>query len=137
VFLRIVVGVLLLLHGVIHAIMAVVPNTKDAEPAVATFFSGSAGAWLTSRLSGSTLKIIAVVLAIAAAIGFFLAGLAMFDRLVPHAWWRTLAIVSSVVSLFLCALFWNRYLIAGPVVALGIIVVVGILHWPTESILGY
>ena len=47
------------------------------------------------------------------------AGLAMFGILLPHDWWRALAIASSVVSLVLCALFWNTYLIVGPVVAVG------------------
>ena len=136
-FLRILVGVLLLLHGLIHAVLAVVPNPRAAEPVVATFFSGFAGSWLTSRLSGTTLKTVAIVLAIVAGVGFFLAGLAVFDRLVPHDWWRTLAIASSVVSLLLCLLYWNTYLIAGVVVALGIIVVLGILRWPAEAVLGY
>jgi len=137
VFLRILIGVLLLLHGLIHAVLAVVPNPKAAEPVVATFFSGFAGSWLTNRLSGGTLKTIAIVLAVVAGVGFFLAGLAMFDRLVPHDLWRILAIASSVVSLLLCLLFWNTYLIAGPVAALGIIVVLGLLRWPTEAVLGY
>ncbi|HUW13651.1 MAG TPA: hypothetical protein VM537_28265 [Anaerolineae bacterium] len=136
-FLRILIGALLLLHGAIHAVLAVVPNPNAAEPVVATFFSGFAGSWLTSRLSGTTLKTIAIALAVVAAVGFLLAGLAMFDRLVPHTWWRTLAIVSSVVSLLLCLLFWNTYLIAGVVVALGVVVVLGILRWPAEAILGY
>ena len=88
-------------------------------------------------LSVGTLQIIAIVLAVIAGIGFIAAGLAMFDILLPHGWWRALAIASSVVSLILCALFWNAYLIVGPVVAIGIIVVVGFVHWPTEAILGY
>ena len=135
--LRTLIGVLLLLHGVIHGILAVIPNPNANEPVAATFFSGFAGPWLTGRLSGSTLRTIAIALAVLAGVGFLLAGLAMFDRLVPHDWWRTLAIASSVVSMVLCLLFWNNYLIVGPVVALGIIVALGFVHWPTEALLGY
>lgn len=88
-------------------------------------------------LSGRALRTIAIVLAVIAGAGFIAAGLAMFGILLPHDWWRALAIASSVVSLVLCALFWNTYLIVGPVVAVDIIVVVGILQWPAEAALGY
>jgi uncharacterized membrane protein YhiD involved in acid resistance len=136
-FLRILIGILLVLHGVIHAILAVVPNPSSDKPVAATFFSEWAGQWLRDLLSGSALQVIAIVLAAIAGIGFLAAGLAMFDVLLPHGWWRALAIAASVVSLVLCALFWNTYLIVGPVVAIGIIVVVGLLRWPTEAMLGY
>ena len=136
-FLRILIGVLLILHGLIHVILAVMPNPNAAKPAAATFFSEWASTWLLGALSARTVQIIAIVLAVIAGVGFFAAGLAMFDVLLPHDWWRALAIASSVVSLVLCALFWNAYLIVGPVVAVGIIVVVGFLHWPAEALLGY
>ena len=89
-FLRILLGVLLVLHGVIHGVLAVVPNPNAAQPAVATFFSEWAGQWLRGMLSGSALQIIAIVLAVIAGAGFIAAGLAMFDFLLPHDWWRAL-----------------------------------------------
>jgi hypothetical protein len=137
VFLRILIGVLLVLHGVIHGILAMLPNPSVAKPVAATFFSEWASPWLRGMLSGSALQILATVLAAIAGVGFLAAGLAMFDILLPHDWWRALAIASSVVSLILCVLFWNTYLIVGPVVAIGIIVVVGLIQWPTEGMLGY
>ena len=136
-FLRILIGILLLLHGVIHDILAVLPNPDAAKPVAATFFSEWARSWLQSGLSGRTLQTIAIVLAVIAGVGFFAAGLAMLDFFLPHDWWRALAIASSAVSLVLCALFWNVYLIVGPVVAVGIIVTLGFVHWPTEAALGY
>jgi hypothetical protein len=114
-----------------------VPNPNAAEPVAATFFSEWAAPWLRGTLSGKTLQMIAIVLAVIAGVGFFAAGLAMFDVLLPHDWWRALAVASSVVSLIPCALFWNAYLIVGPVIAIGIIVAPGFLHWPTEAVLGY
>jgi hypothetical protein len=137
VFLRVLIGVLLVLHGVIHGILAMLPNPSAAKPVAATFFSEWASPWLRGMLSGSALQILATVLAAIAGVGFLAAGLAMFDILLPHDWWRALAIASSVVSLILCVLFWNTYLIVGPVVAIGIIVVVGLIQWPTEGMLGY
>ena len=136
-FLRILIGVLLVLHGIIHGILAVIPNPDAAEPVAATFFSGWARPWLQSGLSGRAVQIVAIALAVIAGVGFLAAGLAMFDRILPHDWWRVLAITSSVVSLVLCALYWNIYLIVGPVVAVGIIVMLGFVQWPTEAVLGY
>ena len=136
-FLRILIGVLLMLHGAIHGILAVIPNPDAAKPVAATFFSEWASSWLQSGLSGRTLQIIAIALAVIAGVGFVAAGLAMFDLVLPHDWWRALAIASSAVSLVLCVLFWNVYLIVGPVVAVGIIVALGFVHWPTEAVLGY
>jgi MFS family permease len=137
VFLRILIGVLLLLHGVIHCILAASPNPGSAEPVAATFFSEWASPWLRGMLSGRALQTVAIVLAVMAGVGFIAAGLAMFGILLPHDWWRALAIGSSVVSLVLCVLFWNVYLVVGPVVAIGTIVAVGFIQWPTEAILGY
>jgi hypothetical protein len=136
-FLRILIGVLLLVHGVIHWLLAVMPNPKADKPVAATFFSEWAGVWLQSVLSAGTLQMIAMVLAVLAGLGFFAAGLAMFDALLPHDWWRALALASSLASLILCLLYWNTYLIVGPLVAIGIIVVVGLIQWPTEAVLGY
>ena len=136
-FLRILIGVLLVLHGVIHGILAVIPNPDAAKPIAATFFSEWARSWLLGGLSGRTLQTIALALAVIAGVGFFAAGLAVFDFILPHNWWRALAIASSVVSLALCALFWNVNLIVGPVVTVGIIVALGFVHWPTEAALGY
>lgn len=86
---------------------------------------------------GDALQVIVLVLTVIAGIGFIAAGLAMFDVLLPHHWSRALAVAASVVSLVLCILFWNSYLIVGPVVAVGIIVVVGLLRRPTEAMLRY
>ena len=135
--LRILIGVLLVLHGLVHGILAVMPNPNAAKPVAATFFSEWANPRLRRLLSGRALQTLATVLAVIAGAGFIAAGLAMFDVLLPHDRWRALAIASSVVSLVLCALFWNRYLVVGVAVAVGIIVALGVLHWPTEALLGY
>ena len=136
-FLRILIGVLLVLHGLIHGILAVLPNPDAAKPVAATFFSEWARPWLQSGFSDRTLQMIAIALAAIAGVGFLTAGLALFGLILPHDWWRALAIASSVVSLVLCVLFWNVYLIVGPVVAVGIIVALGFVHWPAEAALGF
>ncbi|NIV33964.1 MAG: hypothetical protein GWN58_32320, partial [Anaerolineae bacterium] len=94
-------------------ILAVLPNPEADQPVAVTFFSEWAAPWLRGLLSGSAFQVIALVLAVIAGIGFIAAGLALFDVLLPHDWWRALAVAASVVSLILCILFWNTYLIVG------------------------
>jgi hypothetical protein len=103
--LGILIGVLLILHGLIHGVLAVMPNPNATKPVAATFFSERANPWLRGTLSSRALQATAIVLAAGAGAGFISAGLAMFGFLLPHDWWRALAIASSVVSLMLCALF--------------------------------
>jgi hypothetical protein len=64
-----------------------------------------AASWLRGGLSGRALQTIAIALAAIAGIGFFAAELAMFGFILPHDWWRALAIASSAASLPLCVLF--------------------------------
>jgi hypothetical protein len=137
VFLRVAIGVLLVVHGVIHAVLGVIPNPETDKAVVGTFFSDWAGSWLLGGLADGPVRAIAIVLSALGAVGFVASGLAMLDYVVPHEWWRVLAIASSVGSLLLGVLFWNRNLIVGPVVAVGIIVALALVHWPTEAALGY
>jgi hypothetical protein len=135
--LRVVIGVLLVLHGIIHGILAVIPNPDAPKPVAATFFSHWARPWLQRILSTKGVQTLSILMAVLAGVGFLAAGLAMFDLLLPHDWWRALSVAASVVSVALCALYWHTYLIAGPAVAVGVIVALVLLRWPTETILGY
>ena len=118
-----VLAIFLILHAVVHIILAMAPNPDAAEPVFATFFTKS---WL---LPGSGRHYFAYLLAAAAAIGFVMTGLSLLDILVPIEWWRGLAIVSSLVSLLLLVLFWNRYLVIGVVIDVLVLVVVFFTNW--------
>lgn len=129
--LKTVVAIFLILHGLVHAILAMVPDPDAAEPVFASFFSRS---WLLSSLglSDSTGKLLAIILAALATIGFVLSGLALLDILVPFDWWTSLAVVSAVVSLLLLVLFWHTYLIIGILIDLVVLVVVIFTDWTPE-----
>jgi hypothetical protein len=109
-----IVALLLVLHGLVHAILAAVPNPSAPDQGFANFFPGF-GSWLLTRagLSEPAGKTLAIVLAVAATLGFVAAGLALLGVLVPFDWWRALAIASAVVSLVLVVIFWDLYLIVG------------------------
>ena len=115
-----IVAIFLILHGLVHAILAMVPNPNEPEAGFATFFSQS---WLLSGLGlpESVGRPIAIFLAAVATIGFIAAGLALLNILVPFEWWRTLAIASAVVSLLLLVVFWNTYLIVGILIDIAIL----------------
>jgi hypothetical protein len=63
--------------------------------------------------------------------------------LVPHEWWRMLAIVSAVVSLIALVLFWNAFIYLFPhkvgAIAVNVAVLVGLLwaNWPSEADIGF
>jgi hypothetical protein len=124
---KIFVALFLILHGLVHIILALVPSPGADEPVFATFFSNS---WL--GLSESAGKPLAFILAALATVGFVAAGLGLLDFLVPFDWWRTLAAVSAVVSLLLLVIFWHPYVIVGLLIDVLILVVVLFTDWPPE-----
>ena len=79
----------------------------------------------------------------AAFVGFIAAALGLFGWLVPHELWRTLAVVSAVISLVGLALFWNSLAALFPnkigAIAVDIAVLEGLLalNWPTETGIGF
>ena len=129
--LKIIVAIFLILHGLVHAILAMSPNPNAAEAVFATFFSRS---WLLSGLglSETACRMVAILLATIATVGFVAAGLALLDTLVPFDWWPTLAIVSAVVSLFLLVIFWHRYLVVGVLIDIVILVALLLFNWTPE-----
>ena len=112
--LKTILTTFIILHGLVHTILAMVPNPRTPEPRFADFFPGF-GSKLLARLgfSESATKTSAIVLSVVATLGFVATGLARWSILVPFDWWRALAIGSAAVSLFLLVIFWDLYLIVG------------------------
>ncbi len=128
---KIIVALFLILHGLVHGILAMVPKPDAAEPVFATFFSNS---WLLRRvgLADSAGRPLAFILAALATGGFVAAGLGLLDFLVPFDWWATLAAVSAVVSLSLLIIFWHPYVIVGVVIDVVVLVVVLFTNWAPD-----
>ena len=126
-----IVAIFLILHGLVHAILAMVPNLHAPEAGSSRFFFRS---WLLSGLGlpESAGKTFAIILSATATIGFIATGLALLDFLVPFDWWRTLAIASAAVSLLLLVIFWNSYLIVGIVIDIVILVIGIFTNWTPE-----
>jgi hypothetical protein len=136
--LRTIISLVLLVHGIGH-IMAFFPalNISSTE----TWHHRS---WLLTSFVGDTAsRVISIILFGAAFIGFIAAGLGLIDWLVPHDSWRTLAIVSAVISLVALGLFWNSFASFFPnkigAIVVNVAVLLGLLisNWPTEADLGF
>jgi hypothetical protein len=88
-------------------------------------------------------RVISIILIGAVLIGFIGAALGLFGWLVPHEFWRTLALVSAVISLVALILFWNSFaaLFANKIgaIAVNVAVLWGLFwaNWPLEADIGY
>ena len=135
--LRALVAVVLFIHGIGH-VMGVLPAFGLSTE------GWHSRSWLLTPILGETIsRILSVILFLLALIGFIASSLALLGWLVPHDWWRTLALVSAVISIVTIVLFWNAFVTFFPnkVGALGVDIAVLVcllaLNWPTEAMLGY
>jgi len=136
--LRALIAVVLFIHGIGH-IMGVIPALQLLD--VKGWNSHS---WLLTPLIGEAAsRILSAILFLIALVGFVGSALALLGWLVPHDWWRPLALVSAVISLITVVLFWNAFiaLVPNKVGALGVniavLVCLLVLNWPTEADIGF
>jgi hypothetical protein len=120
---RIMIGVLLMIHGFAHWQITTGWGKLTADSAVLRGVGMADGA-LASL--GTALWVVALL-------SFNLAGIGVF---VGQGWWRTLAIGAAVISLLVMALFWQPSFIIGAVVDVGVLVALLWAHWPTPALLG-
>jgi hypothetical protein len=142
---RAIIAFVFAFHGVGHA-MGIIPalGIVNVEGLSQGFKNWSSRSWLLTNLLGEPVsRIVCIVLYGAALIGFIGAALALLGWLVPHDWWRTLAVVSSVISLAALLLFWDALIFLFPhkigALAINVATLVCLLalNWPTEADLGF
>lgn len=134
--LRIVIALVLIVHGIGHS-LGWFPAFGWAKAE-----HWSEQSWLLSNILGpSATRWIGITIWLVALVGFLAAGLGLFGILVPATWWRTLAVVSAIVSLVGLALFWNAFPgLLNKVGAIGVDVaaLVALLwaRWPPAEMVG-
>lgn len=137
---RIVVGAVLLLHGLGHggglgAIVWIV-----ARPETKTGGWTAARSWVLPRLSPRAATVIASTVWIVSLVGFVAAALAFWGILLPIDAWRPIAVASAVVSLTGIVTFLGNWpifnTVAAIVVDVAVLVAVLVLDWPTAAITG-
>lgn len=121
---KIIFGLFLIAHGLVHAGLAAAPNPDDPESKPGAFFTSPERSWLLSKLelSAAVVQWIGILLVAVATLGFVLAGLGVFGLPGLSEIWRTLSVVSAGVSLLLLVLFWHLWLIVGVLLDIGILV---------------
>ena len=136
--LRIIIALVFFVHGVGHA-MGIIPALRPADVK-----GWSSRSWLLTPVVGEAAsRIISAILFLAAMLGFLAATLALMGWLVPHDFWRTLAVVSAAISLVAIGLFWNAFVSLIPnkvgaiAVDIAVLVCLLVLNWPSEADIGF
>ena len=133
-----IIGIFLIAHGLVHAILAAAPIPNDPAPRPGAFFTAPARSWLLSKLGASEAvgQWTGIVLVVMATIGFILAGMGVLGVPGLSAIWRTTAVISAALSLLLLIIFWHSWLIVGVLIDVVILVSLLWLNWPSQSLMG-
>lgn len=115
---RNVLGGFIAAHGVMHAMLL---NTPRPESGVGNFVTRGGEIPLLNALGlgASAVEFVGAALMLAAAAGLLLAAL-MFVR--RSRGWEGALMASSALSIASLLLFWNDWMIMGPVIGLGLMV---------------
>jgi hypothetical protein len=120
--LRIVVGLLLIIHGFAHWQITTGWGSRTAE-----------SSWLLGNMGAGALHSLATLLWVVALLAFVATGLVLFAGV---GFWRLMAVVASVLSLLVITLFWQPNMVLGAAVDVGILVALLWVHWPTPQMIG-
>ncbi|MBY8999585.1 MAG: hypothetical protein KGD64_01600 [Candidatus Heimdallarchaeota archaeon] len=131
----ILIGILLILHGLIFIMFLVYVKLPEENQ----YFGWSRKSWLLDKILGEkVIKIIGLVLWSFIIGGFVASGIVL---LTGSDVWSLLTIITSFVSLLSFLLFWPdlqpkpKNFILGPIIAVGVIIALLIFQWPTAAIL--
>ena len=136
--LKIALGIFIIAHGLVHAILAIAPNPADADAKPGAFFTTTERSWLLPQLGLSTSAVqwIGIILVVLSTLGFVLAGLGIFGVAGLSLIWRTLAVFSSCISLLLLILFWHPWLPVGVLIDIAILIALLWAKWPPIDLIG-
>ena len=136
---KIIIGLFLIAHGLVHVGLAAAPDPKESESKPGAFFTAPQRSWLLPQLGlkPAAIRWIGILLVVFTTLGFVLAGLGVFGVPGLAELWRTIAVVSAVLSLLLLLLFWHPWIILGVLIDVGIIFSLVWADWPSPALIGY
>jgi magnesium-transporting ATPase (P-type) len=120
--LRIGMGLLLVIHGFAHWQITTAWGSKT-----------SVSSWLLPNVQPATLQSLGTFLWVATLLAFVATGIVL---MAGWEWWRTLAVVSSLLSLLVIGIFWQPNMMLGAAVNVGVLIALLWIHWPTPQLLG-
>lgn len=135
---KILFGLFLIAHGLVHAGLAAAPIPNDPESKPGAFFTAPARSWLLPQLGlgASAIQWFGIILVVLATAGFVLAGLGVLGVPGLNTIWRTVAVISSCLSLLLLILFWHPWLIVGVLIDIGLLIALLWAKWPPVDVIG-
>jgi hypothetical protein len=133
---RLILGAVLLVHGLGHGGAMGALWWVTARPGTETGGWDAARLWIAPAIDGISATVIAVSFWTVALVTFVLAALGFWGVIVPAEWWRPAAVIGAVVSLVGIALFagtWPLFnTLAAVTVNIGVLVAVFGLGWSAE-----
>ncbi len=107
-------GMFMMAHGVMHAFLL---NTPRVDGGPGNFITQNGTSWLLSGLGpqASSIEVIGNALVLLSAFGWIAAS-PLSLGMIKKVSWRSVALVSSVLSLFTIVTFWNDWMVAGAVI---------------------
>ena len=135
---RIAVGIFIIAHGLVHSILAVAPNPADPDAKIGLFFTSIDRSWILPKLelNSGIIQAIGIILVALSTLGFLLAGLGILGVGGLSVIWRTVAVVSSIISSLLLITFWHPWLPVGLVINILTFVGLLVIKWPTADLIG-
>ena len=133
-----VLAMFIIAHGLVHSGLAAAPNPDDSSSKPGAIFTDAARSWLLPQLglNASAIKWIGIGLVALSTIGFILTGLGIFGLAGLNAVWRTVAVISSCLSLLLLILFWHRWFPVGVLIDIVVLIALLGLKWPSVEMIG-
>lgn len=139
---RIIVVILLLIHGLITSAQAQTgfkPSEGVANPSWLSWWPVNLGqSWLFKQLglAKSTVGTVAGILWISAGLCLIAAALGLFGFIIPTNLWRLLAGLGAILSLVLFVFYAHPFYIIGIGANLAVLLVLLWAKWPTPEMLG-
>jgi hypothetical protein len=128
---KILFALFLIAHGLVHAGLAAAPIPNDPESKPGAFFTATSRSWLLPQLglNATAVQWIGIILVALSTLGFVLAGLGVLGVPGLTLVWRTVAVVSSCLSLLLLILFWHPWIVVGVLIDVGILIALLWAKW--------
>jgi hypothetical protein len=126
---NLLVGLLLLAHGLIHlSYVAPAPSPGAGRP---EWPFDMAKSWLVTNLgmSAGLIRPLGTLLVVVVAVTLGAAGLATLGVLVPQEWWKTLVIAGAVLSAVTLAIFFHLWIVLGIVIDGVLLYLVVVQDW--------
>lgn len=133
-----IIGVFLIAHGAVHAILAAAPVPKDPNSKPGDFFATTRRSWLLRglRIPDDVTRWMGISLVVAATVTFVLAGSGVLGAPMLNELWRTLVIIASGISMMLLVLFWHSWLFVGFLINALILASLVFLDWTITTLSG-